>query len=99
MAPDFVVEAAGYAQLTGVGGNVAPNCAALLGIFVSAASATPTITVYDDHATGTTTKIVDTFTPVAGTYYKLPFRALKGLNVVLGGTVSCTVGFMPETML
>lgn len=93
----FVAESAGYAQVS-ASGNVWPQSAALLGIFVSAASATPTITVYDDSGTGTTTKIVDTFTPVAGTFYKLPFRALKGLNVAIGGTVSCTVGFMPETM-
>jgi hypothetical protein len=70
---------------------------ALVGIFVSNAAATPTITIYDDSATGTSVPLVTTFTPVAGTYYKLPFRALNGLNVVIGGTVSCTVGFQTET--
>lgn len=95
--PQVVVQSAGYKQVS-ASGNVWSQSAALEGIFVSAASATPTITVYDDSATGTTTKIVDTFTPVAGTWYPLPFYALKGINVVLGGTVSCTVGFLPESM-
>lgn len=62
------------------------------GIFVSAASATPTITVYDD--TGTTTKIVDTFTPVAATWYTLPFAFGTGLRVVISGTVSCSVSWI-----
>lgn len=70
---------------------------ALVGIFVSAASATPTITVYDDSGTGTTTKIVDTFTPAAGTYYKLPFKFSKGLYVAIGGTVSATVAYNPQS--
>ncbi len=96
MAQD-TFESVAYKQIA-ASGNVWPQSVGLVGIFVSAASATPTITVYDDAATGTTTKIVDTFTPVAGTYYKLPFYALKGINVVISGTVSCTVGFLPETM-
>lgn len=75
-------------------GNVRNTSGGMLGIFVSAASATPTITIYDDAATGTTTKLVDTFTPVAGTWYPLPFAFANGLNVVLGGTVSATVGLI-----
>lgn len=74
--------------------NVKAGQGAMLGIFVSAASATPTITVYDDAAAGTATKIVDTFTPVAGTWYPLPFTFGTGLNIVLGGTVSATVSFV-----
>lgn len=97
MQATLTAEAVGYKQIS-ASGNVWPQSSALVGIFVSAASATPTITVYDDAATGTTTKLVDTFTPVAGTFYKLPFRTLNGINVVIGGTVSCTIGFMPETM-
>ena len=92
---DFVAESAGYAQIT-ASGNVWPKSVALLGIFVSSATA-GTITVYDDAGTGTAVKIVDTFTVAPATYYKLPFRTLNGLNVVLGGTVSCTVGFKTET--
>ncbi|HDR9497601.1 TPA: hypothetical protein QDC06_000803 [Burkholderia cepacia] len=82
-----------YKQIT-ANGNVCANDGILGGIFVSSASGTPTITVYDDQATGTTTKIVDTFTPVAGTWYPLPFAFSKGLNVVIGGTVSATVGYV-----
>lgn len=78
-------------QIT-VSANVKVGQGGMLGIFVSSASATPTITVYDDAATGTSTKLVDTFTPVAGTWYPLPFACANGLNVVLGGTISCTVG-------
>lgn len=82
----------GYKQITS-SGNVSSRPSNLLGIFVSAATATPTITVYDDAATGTTTKIVDTFTPTSGTWYILPFSTANGINVVLGGTVSATVAF------
>lgn len=82
-----------YKQIT-ASGNVCGIDGIMDGIFVSAASATPTITVYDDAAAGTTTKIVDTFTPVAGTFYRLPFAFANGLNVVIGGTVSATVGFI-----
>lgn len=94
----IVVQSAGYAQIS-ASGNVCKGPAALEGIFVSAASTTPTITVYDDAGTGTGTKIVDTFTPTAGQFYPLPFRALKGLNVVISGTVSCTVGYAPQTTM
>lgn len=72
-------------------GGAAASYGYLKGIFVSAASATPTITVYDEPAAGTTTKIIDTFTPVAATWYELPAKYLKGCNVVISGTVSCTI--------
>lgn len=65
----------------------------LLGIFVSAASATPTITVYDAATAVTTTKVIDTFTPVAATFYRLPVGLGTGLYVVISGTVSCTIVF------
>ncbi len=81
-----------YKQIN-ASGNVSPRQGSVLGIFVSAASATPTITVYDDAATGTTTKVVDTFTPVASTWYPMPFGVASGINVVIGGTVSATVCF------
>lgn len=59
-------------------------------IFVSAASSTPTITVYNN-VSGTTNKVVDTFTPVAATTYSFDAAFDVGLNVVISGTVSCTV--------
>jgi len=68
----------------------------LKGIFVSAASSTPTITVYDEAQGGTTRKILDTFTPVAATMYPLAgdeggIFFTNGLNVATSGTVSATI--------
>lgn len=67
-----------------------PSFGVLGGIFVSTASSTPTITVYDG-LTSAGTKIIDTFIPVAATYYPMPAGYLTGLTVVISGTVSCTV--------
>ena len=82
----------GY-KLIAASGNVSALPANLLGIFVSNATTTPTITIYDDAATGTTTKVVDTFTPVSGTWYPIPVSMSKGINVVISGAVSATVVF------
>lgn len=66
----------------------------LRGIFVSSASSTPTITIYDVQ-TGTDTTMVGVFTPVGATFY--PFGSFdgayfnQGLNVVISGTVAATV--------
>lgn len=81
----------GQPKLVTASGNVRATQGAIIGIWVSAASATPTITVYDDAATGTTTKIVDTFTPLASSWYPIPIGVSNGINVVIGGTVSATV--------
>ena len=82
----------GYKQITATG-NVCPQAgAALLGIFVSTTTA-GTITVYDSNATSTATTIVATFTPVAATWYTLPFSASQGLYIVVGGALSATVSF------
>lgn len=74
--------------------QIKPMAAKLKGIFVSAASSTPTITVYDSpDSDNTDPKILDTFTPVAGTNYNF-FDGMytnEGLYVVISGTVSCTV--------
>lgn len=86
------LNAGAYKQISATG-NVAPIPGVLLGIFVSSASSTPTITVYDSATTTTTTKIVDTFTPAAGNYYQFPVGTQNGIYVVLGGTVSATVVF------
>lgn len=79
-----------YQQLS-ASANVKPIPGFLLGIFVSAASSTPTITIYDSASTTTTTKIVDTFTPVASTWYPIPVAYSNGCYVVISGTVSATV--------
>jgi hypothetical protein len=64
------------------------------GIMVSAASSTPTITVYDQETPGSTAiKVIDTFTPVAGTNYNFydGINCTNGIYVVIAGTVSATV--------
>ena len=72
--------------------NCKADQGALRGIFVSAASATPTITVYDSATTTTTVPIVTVFTPAAATFYSMGDLAFSnGCYVVISGTVSCTV--------
>ena len=72
--------------------NVTPRAGSMIGIFVASASATPTIAVYGSATTTTGTIIVNVFTPVAGTFYPLPFSFSNGCYVVISGTVDCTVG-------
>ena len=68
----------------------------LNGIFVSSASGTPTITVYDSFASSTSDPVVlATFTPTANTMHNF-FQGLylnKGIYVVIGGTVSATISY------
>lgn len=76
--------------------QVKPAAGKLKGIFISAASSTPTITIYDSATFSTSNpKIIDTFTPVAGTNHNFydGIYAKNGLYVVIGGTVSATVAF------
>lgn len=70
--------------------TVTTNPGGLLGIFVSDASSTPTITVTD----GATT-MVQTFTPANATFYALPARFKTSLIVDISGTVQCTVFWSP----
>jgi len=86
----FAQQAGGYKQISATG-NVSPYPAKIVGIFVSSASSTPTITVYDSDATATTTKVIDTFTPAGATFYAIPAATAAGIYVVIGGTVSATV--------
>jgi len=84
---------ANYTYIT-ASANIKPMAGKLKGIFVSAASSNPTITVYDSAAATTTTTILGTFIPVAATSYILPLEgayAKNGIYVVIGGTVSATV--------
>lgn len=74
--------------------NIKPMAGKLKGIFVSGASSTPTITVYDSAAATTTKIILGTFTPVSATSYLLPLDgayAKDGIYVVIGGTVTATI--------
>jgi hypothetical protein len=78
-----------YAQIS-ASTKVNGNPGDLLGILVSSASATPTITIYDNTA-ASGTQIVAQFTPTAGQWYPMPCAYNTGLYVALGGTVACTV--------
>lgn len=73
-------------------GSIKTGPTKLGGIFVTAASVTPTIKIYDSPDTSGNV-VVNTFTPVAGTWYPLPFNLNVGCNVVIGGTVACTVAW------
>ena len=69
----------------------------LKGIFISAASATPPITIYDSGtaSTGDPT-ILGVFTPAAATNHTFTangISASKGLYVVISGTVTATIIF------
>jgi hypothetical protein len=68
----------------------------LNGIFVSSASSTPTITVYDSSASNTGDPVVlATFTPTGNTMHNF-FNGLfvnKGIYVVISGTVSATISY------
>jgi hypothetical protein len=84
---------ANYTYIT-ASANIKPMAGKLKGIFVSAASSTPTITVYDSAAATTTDIILGTFTPVGATSYILPIEgayAKNGIYVVISGTVNATV--------
>jgi hypothetical protein len=84
-----------YAQITATT-QIKPMSAKLKGIFVSAASLVPTITIYDSAVSSTSDPvIIATFIPVASTHYNF-FDGIftnKGLYVVISGTVSCTIAF------
>jgi hypothetical protein len=84
-----------YSQISATT-QIKPMAGKLKGIFVSAASSTPTITVYDSPTSlNTDPKILDTFTPTAGVNYNFfdGLYANKGLYVVISGTVSCTIAY------
>jgi len=69
----------------------------LKGIFVSAASSTPLITVYDSATADTNDPtILGVFTPAAATNHTFTangISASKGLYVVISGTVTATLFF------
>ena len=87
-----IVQSGGYKVISATG-NVTPMLGDLLGIWVSAASGTPTITIYDSATTTTTDPIATVFTPAAATFYNIPASYEYGLYIVISGTVSATVIF------
>lgn len=58
----------------------------LIGIFVASASGSPTIKVADTAGT-----IVNTFTPVAATFYRIPCESSGTLTITIGATVDMTL--------
>lgn len=84
-----VFEVANYRNLS-ASAKVKDGLGKLMGIFVASASATPTIKVWDNTAASGNV-LVNTFTPVAGTFYPIPGYFITGLFVTIGGTVDCTV--------
>ena len=84
-----------YAAITATA-QIKPAAGKINGIFVSSASSTPTITVYDSAVSSTSDPVVlATFTPTGNTMHNF-FQGLytnKGIYVVIGGTVSATISY------
>lgn len=85
MLPEIQASSAGAVSASGV---VSSTPCRLRGIFVTAASVSPTIKVYDG-TNSSGAKAVDTFTPVANKFYPLSLILQHGCYVEIGGTVSC----------
>ena len=64
----------------------------LLGIMVASASSSPTIKLWDNTSAATTV-LVNTFTPVGGQWYPIPFHFVNGLFITISGTVDCTLSY------
>lgn len=85
------ISTAGAHKNLSASANITSRAGELVGVFVASASSSPTLAFYDSATTTTTSIIVNTFTPVAGTFYPLPFSFADGCYVVVGGTLDCTV--------
>lgn len=88
-----VIESGAYTNLS-ASALVRTGAGQLMGIFVASASSTPTIKVWDNTSAATTV-LVNTFTPIAGTFYPMPGSFKTGLYITIGGTVDCTVFWNP----
>jgi hypothetical protein len=91
----YNIPAANFKNITATT-TIATGPCWIFGIWVSAASSTPTIVVTDAAATGTSAAFAPSFTPVAATYYQMPACLSNGLTVTIGGTVNCTVMWGPS---
>lgn len=87
------VQEAGTAKNTTASVQIKSGAGSIIGIWVSSASATPTIKVWDS-LTATGTVIANTFTPAPATFYPLPFTFQTGCFVTISGTVDCTVAYV-----
>jgi hypothetical protein len=74
-------------------GNVKNQPGKLKGIFVSTASNTPLITVYDSQTNGTDATVLGVFAPTSSTNYNFfdGINVADGIYVVISGTVKATV--------
>ena len=90
----YVVEAGNGTNII-ASAQIASGIGRLMGIWVSSASATPTIKVWDS-LTAAGGIIANTFTPAAGTYYPIPVRFGTGLYVTISGTIDCTVVYVKD---
>lgn len=88
------VNESGNAKNLSASGLVFTGPCRLLGIFVASASSTPTIKVWDNTSAAGTI-VVNTFTPLAGQFYPMPFTCSNGIFVAISGTVDCTVSSIP----
>lgn len=73
--------------------NIKATGGVMLGVFVSS-STSGTLAFYDSATTTTSTPVVPVFSATAGTWYPLPFGFSSGLYVVVGGTLTATVGLL-----
>lgn len=94
----LVYEAAPFTRITG-STVIAQNSAAIIGVLFAAASSTPTISIVDsnDNAAVGDAIVLGTMTPLAGTFLPVPALCQKGIFVILGGTVDCTVFWQPRS--
>lgn len=80
----------GSQRIISASGNVKVGPGAILSILVSS-SAAGTITLYDDAAVGTTTKLMESMSLTAGQYLPVNLGFGAGLNVVIGGAATVTL--------
>lgn len=84
------VQEAGFAKNISASTAIKTGAGTVIGIWVSSASSTPTIKVWDNTAASGTI-LANTFTPSPATFFPLAMKFQTGLYVSIGGTVDCTV--------
>lgn len=88
-----VAETASYTNIT-ASALVRTGATQLLGIFVASASGA-SIKVWDN-TSGASTVVVNTFTPVPGSFYPIPANLVTGCYVTITGTADITVFWLPK---
>jgi len=90
--PNMVLESTNYTNLS-ASALVKTGTGGLLGIFVASTSG-GTIKLWDNTSAAGTV-IVNTFSPLAGTFYPLPAQFTTGLYITIGGTADVTLFWTP----